>query len=82
MNKRKKNNRCRSIWEAYTIWYNCVYMNNTADAACNDLLEDICKQSGKSYYNIEEDPIYYTIFNLTNSQRRRFIKGCEKIINS
>lgn len=48
------------------------------DFAVNDLLEEI---AGSKYMDLDDDPdpIYTTIKNLTNAERRRFLIGCEQI---
>lgn len=48
------------------------------DFAVNDLLEEI---AGGKYMDLDDDPdpIYTTIKNLTNAERRRFLIGCEQI---
>ena len=48
------------------------------DFAVNDLLEEIAGAK-YMYFENDDDPIYTTIKNLTNAERRRFLAGCDKI---
>ena len=68
-----------TIQKAMDLWIELAYFNGRTDAMVNDLLETICYASGTPYYKIEDDPIYFSIFNLTNAGRRVFIKYCKKI---
>ncbi|WP_026664845.1 hypothetical protein [Butyrivibrio sp. FC2001] len=63
---------------ALEAWEELAFKNMRTDSAVNDLLEEI---AGSKYLTSEEDddPIWTTIRNLTNSERRRFLKGCERI---
>ena len=64
---------------AFKAWEYCLE-NAVWDYKINDLLVDI---AGKKYdiYEQDDDPIYTIIGSLTASERRRFIKGVEEIIN-
>ena len=63
---------------AIEAWAELAFMNGRTDAAVNDLLEEI---AGSKYLTSEQDddPIWHTITNLTNSERRRFLAGCDRI---
>ena len=63
---------------ALNAWEELAYLNGRTDSAVNDLLEEI---AGDKYLTFEEDddPIYMTIHNLTNAERRRFLEGCKEI---
>lgn len=70
---------------ALVIWGECVSGDNAnekSDFAGCDLLDEVC---GRLYiYNHpdeDDDYIWTSIGNLTNSERRRLIKGCIKIID-
>ena len=63
---------------ALNAWAELAFKDMRTDSAVNDLLEKI---AGSKYLTSEEDddPIWTTINNLTNAERRRFLKGCERI---
>ena len=65
--------------EALEMWYKGSYLNARTDHLTNQLLENI---AGSRYniYQSDDDPIYTIIGSLTNSERRKFIKGVQKII--
>ena len=67
--------------DAIIEWCRCIEINARADFAVNELLEDICRKYGKKYLSLHEDddPIYHTLCNLTNAQRREFIRGAQAI---
>lgn len=72
-------------YTAHVIWGECVageYANARSDFAGCDLLDKVC---GNDYiYNhpeADDDYIWTAIGNLTNSKRRKLIKGCIEIIN-
>lgn len=64
-----------SWWAELAVGENC---NMKTDFAVNDWLEEV---AGKKYqaYDRLDDPIWEIIGNLTNSERRRFIAGCQRI---
>lgn len=69
--------------EAMNAWeYGAISdkANSKTDGLTNDLLMEI---AGKRYmpdFESDPDPIYTTIGNLTAAERRRFIKGVNKIM--
>lgn len=67
-----------NIDAAMAAWRKGIERNNETDFKTNNLLEKI---AGAKYkvYETSNDPIYDVVQNLTNSERRRFIKGVEKI---
>lgn len=64
---------------ALEAWSQCLDHNTAIDAKINGLLEDI---AGNRYsiYEQDDDPIYTIIGSLTASERRKFIKGVEAIL--
>ena len=66
---------------AFEAWAELAYKNSKTDLAVNNLLEEI---AGSKYLtdDDDDDPIYTTIQNLTNAERRSFLQGCEKIRNA
>ena len=62
-------------WAELAIGDNCTMKT---DIAVNEWLEEI---AGKRYeiYDQLEDQIWGIIGSLTNSERRRFIEGCQRI---
>lgn len=65
--------------KAMEAWEELAFLNTRTDYKVNDLLEKI---AGSKYLTSEadpDDPIYHTILNLTTSERREFLKGCERI---
>ena len=70
--------------EAIEAWWECVELGAKQDMEVNDLLMRICQKNNITYlygdeHDNDEDPIWHTICNLTNSLRREFIKGCRLI---
>ena len=67
-----------TVENAMVAWEELALLDMDTDREVNDLLEEI---AGEKYRTLEDtnDPIYLTIYALTNSERRRFLKGCEKI---
>ena len=67
-----------TVENAMEAWCELAFKNMKTDGEVNDLLEEI---AGSKYLTSEDsdDPIYHTILNLTNSERRAFLKGCERI---
>lgn len=63
---------------AMEAWSELAMKNDRTDAAVNNLLEEI---AGSKYLTGEQDddPIYHTIENLTDMERRVFLDGCEEI---
>ena len=61
---------------AMDIWCEKIELGCSQDFTVNDLLEQIVKEAKSSY-----DPrdIWISICNLTNSQKRRFIREASKI---
>ena len=70
-------NKTRSA--AMDIWCKGSYLNARTDYLTNQLLENIAGTRYNVYFS-DDDPIYTIIGNLTNSERRKFIKGVQKII--
>lgn len=64
---------------ALNAWCKCLESTEEVDFAINDLLVDI---AGSRYniYEHDDDPIYTIIGCLTASERRKFIKGVEAIL--
>ena len=65
--------------KAMEAWEELAMFNSRTDYEVNDLLETICKEARTPYCTVEDDPIYYSIKNLTNAGRRQFLKGCVRI---
>lgn len=70
-------NRLREA--ALEAWWTGVEQDARTDALTNDLLEDIAGKRYEIYFQ-DDNPIYTIIGNLTNSERRRYIKGVKQII--
>ncbi len=66
-----------TVENAMEAWAELAFLNGRTDAKVNDLLEEI---AGEKYIEDEDDPIYLTIRNLTNAERRRFLEGCDAIM--
>ncbi len=69
---------------ALKAWWECVELGAKQDMKVNNLLMRICWDNGITYlygdeHDNDDDPIWHTICNLTNSQRREFIKECKRI---
>ncbi len=68
-----------TVERAMEAWDELATLNRKTDFEVNDLLEKI---AGSKYMDSDKDfdgPIYHTMMNLTNSERRAFLKGCERI---
>lgn len=63
--------------QAMDIWCEKVELGCSQDFAVNDLLEQIAKEAKSSY---DPGDIWISICNLTNSQKRRFIREASQII--
>lgn len=62
-------------WCELAIGENCTMKT---DFAVNEWLEEVAGKKYQAYEKLD-DPIWQIIGNLTNSERRRFIAGCERI---
>lgn len=64
---------------AFNAWSRGIDKNTKTDLLTNNLLEQI---AGKRYdiYDTDDDPIWTIIGSLTASERRKFIKGVDKIL--
>ena len=74
--------RDNTITQAMTAWEYLAYHDCATDIAVNDLLRDCCKMAGTPYYTIEDNPIYFSIFNMPKYWRVRFINACADILDS
>ena len=67
--------------EAMKAWCELATGENCTmktDFAVNEWLEEVAGKKYQAYEKLD-DPIWQIIGNLTNSERRRFIAGCERI---
>ena len=67
--------------EAMKAWCELATGENCTmktDYAVNEWLEEVAGKKYQAYEKLD-DPIWQIIGNLTNSERRRFIAGCERI---
>lgn len=61
--------------EAMEAWWELASANTKTDIAVNDWLEEV---AGDKYFD-GPNGIWTTIINLTNSECRRFLTGCQMI---